>query len=277
MDKLKDIANNSVKLTEEEYLNLQLNKMNNEVGNLKGYNCEECKNKGWLYYIKKDSYFNSSTIVAKPCKCKIIRTNLYNLKQCGISEYLLEKYKFANFKTNEEWQTKFKSKVMKFFDNYISTKDKSNWLVVSGSTGCGKTHLCTALFQDLIMQGLSGKYLLWKDDVKKLKQLSKSSYTSNIDKFQEILEEIKNVDVLYIDDFFKLIDKNNLEEDLNIAYEIINARYMQPHKITIISTEYNKSQIMEFDSAIGGRIVERAKNNYIQLTPSDDRNYRLKE
>ena len=50
------------------------------------------------------------------------------------------------------------------------------------------------------------------------------------------MEELKNINVLYIDDFFKLIDNYSKEEDLNIAYEIINSRYLSD-KITIISCE----------------------------------------
>ena len=46
---------------------------NNNPGNLNevdGHNCEECKNKGIVYFVKKDELTGWETMTARECKCK---------------------------------------------------------------------------------------------------------------------------------------------------------------------------------------------------------------
>ncbi len=90
------------------------------------------------------------------------------------------------------------------------------------------------------------------------------------------MKSLKEVDVLYIDDFFKPIGGNRPSDaDIRLAYEIINARYNR-RKITIISSERHISEIAEIDEAIGGRIYEYAKGYTVNIARDTARNYRLK-
>lgn len=75
------------------------------------------------------------------------------------------------------------------------------------------------------------------------------------------MEPLKKVKVLYIDDFFK---GSVTSGDINLAFELLNSRYISPDKITIISSELTIEQILKYDAAIGGRIAERA-GEYISL------------
>ena len=59
----------------------------------------------------------------------------------------------------------------------------------------------------------------------------KNFYIDVKNKAERLLEEIKNVEVLYIDDFLKT------KENLALIWEIIDYRYINPKLITIISTE----------------------------------------
>lgn len=265
-------------LTENEYNKLKLEHANNTIGNLPYYDCDICKNKGYVYYYSFDDTFKKIVMKAKDCKCKTIRNIYNNLEKCGVSKETFDRYSFDSFETNEQWQQKLKEMSIKYVDGIKNNElGFNNWFVISGISGCGKTHLCTAIFKELIMNGLSAKYMMWRDELIKLKQLRKSSFIDNITKYEELINELKNVDVLYIDDFLKLYDKNsfNSNDDLNLAYEIINDRYAND-KITIISTELNKEEIENIDVATCGRINEKSGKNYIQLLHDKNRNYRMK-
>lgn len=284
MDSVKNILsdinnenkNNDKPMSKEEQDNLKLKFLNNSIGNLGYYNCDKCKNKGIIYYFYEDTIFKTRVIKTKHCDCVKIRNVYKNLEKCGINQRLLEKYSLDNFETKEDWQAKLKSKCINYIEQLKENKDFRNWFVISGISGSGKTMVCTAIFKELIMQGYNGKYFLWKDEIVKLKQLKKSSYTDNIELYEELMKELKTIDVLYVDDFLKLTDSKEKENDLNLAYEIINSRYIND-KITIISTEYTKEELLNFDMATTGRIIEKSKGNYIQLAYDKNRNYRLKE
>lgn len=267
MERLFEKSNEKVEISLQEKCDYE----NDKQGSLPYYNCPICLNRGYVNVIIND------TIMAKNCTCLSIRKIKKNLLNSGINQETFEKYCFETFEAKEEWQIKIKNK---FFD-YLKEIQKGNkyWLYIGGISGLGKTHLCTSVAKELIRLGYNFKYMLWKDEIIKLKQLKKSSFTDNIELYEIKMNELKNIDILYIDDLFKLIDKFSKEEDLNIAYEIINSRYIN-NKITIISCEYEKQQIKDFDMAIFGRIYEKCgkEENYFVYSKYDEtRNYRLKK
>ena len=67
--------------------------------------------------------------------------------------------------------------------------------------------------------------------------------------------------LLYIDDLLK---GRTTDTDLNILYEIINYRYMN-YGPMVISTEKTPEQLIDFDEAIGGRILEMCRPYIIRL------------
>lgn len=106
--------------------------------------------------------------------------------------------------------------------------------------------------------------MIWRDEVRELKSLVNDDAA-----YKQKMDGLKNVAVLYIDDFFK---GNITEGDKNVAFELLNSRYNQRLR-TIISGERSMEQLMEVDEAIGSRIYERSKNGYCLVSPSD--NWRL--
>jgi DNA replication protein DnaC len=78
------------------------------------------------------------------------------------------------------------------------------------------------------------------------------------DSYDKTMEDLKRVKLLYIDDFLKVGGGERPREgDLNVAFELLNARYSNPQLLTIISTERTPQEIMGFDEAIASRINER--------------------
>lgn len=236
------------------------------------YNCDICKNKGGLMRLSETN--DNVYQIYVPCKCIKIREMLQKLKRSGLSKSIKE-YSFENYETNEPWQENLKKQAVRF------TKDDENtWFFIGGQSGSGKTHLCTAITAHYLRQNKSAHYMLWRDEVTKIK----SSITDN-ELYEKIISDLKKVEVLYIDDMFKMVKDQNGQiqrptaADINIAFEIINYRYNNRDLITIISSERSIHDIMDIDEAVGGRIFERCdKGTYLFNIKKDaSKNFRRKK
>lgn len=248
----------------DEYLKWQCDTYNKTVGNLKGYDCPECLNRGYISAIKDD------TIVQRECRCIKIRNSLSRLKNSGLAGHA-GKCTFENFETPEEWQKMTKEKAMKY-----AADNSGKWLFFGGQSGCGKTHLCTAVCTELIKQGHDVKYVLWRDLVHYLE----ANRFDDDEKYSRRIQELQNVEILYIDDFLKTTRKDRngkiqpSETELNIAYEIINSRVILC-KRTLISSELSIDDISALDEATGGRISNASKGSQILIKYDKTRNFRF--
>ena len=207
-------------------------------GALRGVECPECNNKGYIDF-EKDGYRFS-----KPCKCMVQRQALLRARQSGLDE-IMASYTFKAYQTPDVQTEKIKESAM----NYVRYGD-GKWFYISGIPGSGKTHICTAICSALLKKGMEVKYVLWRDIAQKLKSVV-------IDpEYVDIMESLKRPKVLYIDDF--LVGTMS-DADFNRAFDIINARYNMPSKRTIISSNRDLSFVRSMDEAVGSRIYQRSK------------------
>lgn len=255
--------------TEEEYEEIRCKWANDNSGNLNekdGYNCDICKNKGVVYFLKKSPYTNQNEMTLKNCDCMKIRNTLKRAKESGLNN-ILSDYTFAKYETNSDWQIGVKETAL----NFCKDND-ANWFYIGGQSGAGKTHICTAIAGHYIKQGKDCRYMLWRDDAVKLKQLV-NDYTE----YQQVIQDFKQANVLYIDDLFK--SQNGAEPtkaDINLAFELLNNRLMDKDKITIISSEFMITEALEFDEATIGRVFQKAGKYKLSIPKDRTKNYRLK-
>lgn len=227
-------------------------------GDLKGYDCKECMNRGHFMRVRPDG-----TSYSEKCSCMDIRKSLKEIEQSGLKN-MLDEYTLEKWQEPERWQMLARQMVLKYVEN------ETGWMFIGGNPGIGKTHLCTAACNLLLQKRFPVKYVIWKEFSTKAKGAITDS--PSYDKYVIPMLEAK---VLYIDDFFKT-KKGEIPSsgDVNLAFEIINARYNDTNKMTIISSERTIKQIIEVDEAIGSRIYERAKGFTANLTKAE--NWRLK-
>lgn len=251
-------------LSKEEYEELQCKWANDNEGNLNekdGHNCDKCKNKGIVYYLNEQR-----NLVVKDCECMKIRKTLRRAKASGLDNVLSD-YTFAKYDAAEDWQKDIKNKAMEFCKD-----DNSNWFYIGGQTGAGKTHICTAIAGYYIKHGKDCRYMLWRDDAVKLKQLVNDHV-----EYQKMIEPLKNVDVLYIDDLFKV--QRGAEPtgaDINLAFELLNSRLLDSEKITIISSEFPIVEALQFDEGTIGRVYQQTGKYKIDIPRDIAKNYRLR-
>lgn len=193
-----------------------------------------------------------------------IRESLRSIEKSGLSD-VMKKLTFDSFNASTDWQEYIKIKAKSF------VKDgKGKWFYIGGQVGCGKTHICTAVTIALFMQGKSGLYMLWRDKTAELKGLM------NTEIYDKKIDELKKAEVLYIDDFLKTPNNNKpTSADINLAFEILNYRYINK-LITVISSEWILSEVIDFDEATGSRIKELTGDYLLTVSKSSKKNYRLR-
>jgi DNA replication protein DnaC len=242
-----------------EQLQRKADYYNQTPGILENYDCKKCLNKGVVAYVTEDL-----TESCKPCECMAIRDCINGMKASGIDKAVFDNYTFDKYIANEQWQIRMKSVAQNYLKTILSG-DTQHWLLMSGQSGSGKTHLSTAVCYELIKSGHKVKYMIWTDIVNKLTQL-KYKETD----YSGFIRSISDSEILYIDDLFKT-EKPHKE----LVFEVINSRYIS-RKPTIISCETNLEYMFDIDTAVAGRISQMSKGFACQIKNDESRNYRRK-
>lgn len=225
--------------------------INDQAGSLGYIDCPKCKNKGFIAFVR------DGNVITRECECQAKRRTLKNISVSGLSDMVC-RYTFDTYETPSAWQKTAKGTALKYMAD-------GKWFCISGTPGSGKTHLCVAIAGALLNAGREVSYLLWRDEAPALKAL-----VNDRAEYERRIERFKRVDVLYIDDFLK---GSVSAADINLAFEIINARYNNAKLMTIISSERTIEEMLDIDEAVGSRIYERCKGFYIK---APNENWRLR-
>jgi DNA replication protein DnaC len=251
-----------VKRYQEEKLR-QVSELNNK-GSYTIYDCKKCNNNGTipkLYWHNGDF-----TIYETVCNCYKLKKSLAEMKRNNLLP-LLQKRKFNNFIVKEKFQANIKKIAENFLNSVLKGKNKS--FFIGGQTGCGKTHICCAILNELVKKGIFIKYFDYLNDIDKLKKLQ----FQDVELFQQTKEEYKTADFLYFDDF--LYDTPS-EADIKLLFDIINNRYNNDKPI-IISSEKLLIEICNINGSIGGRIKEMTRDFNINIDKDISKNYRMRQ
>lgn len=217
---------------------------------MKYLDCPACRNKGAVAGIGENGFVSLFR-----CSCMPKRRSLRSAAESGMSD-LLDCCTFESYTARESWQEAAKAKAEAYLGDNIG-----KWFCALGSVGSGKTHLCVAICNKLVEQGLEVLYMPWRDKSTELKAL-----VNFAEDYANLTNRYKYADVLYIDDFFKTGGARPSDADIKLAHEIINARYNDRNKVTLISSEWTVEQLLDFDEAVGSRIFQRSKDYTLTFT-----------
>lgn len=242
-------------------LEIQVQRYNEEEGYLKGSDCRACKNKGYIMVL------DEGYTALQKCDCQKARQSKVIIEKSGLKN-LIQEYTMESYQDTEPWQQTIK-RTAQFF----TESPESHWFFIGGQVGSGKTHICTAIVNELMNQGLESLYMLWRDEIVKLKANSMEGQN-----YQKTIQAYKSIKVLYIDDLFKTEKgKSPTTADINIAFEILNARYQNKSLITIISCEKIIKLLADIDEATASRIYQMTKGFCLELNQNPKMNMRLRE
>lgn len=249
------MATTSEPLSYEEEQRREVERYNARSGDLVGFDCEKCKNRGYIAELR-DGAFS-----LKECVCMAGRRSRARLEKSGINP----EYTLKNYQPEAPWQRQLLNSAYDYLGK------KQGWFFIGGQVGCGKTHLCTGIVRELIRQGKEARYMLWRDESTTIKSCIK--YPED---YANLVEPLKTVDVLYIDDFLKTNSGQPTNADFNLAFEILNARYNRTDLLTLLSSEFYLNEIVMADEAVGSRIFERANGHAHNIRRDFNKNYRLR-
>lgn len=260
----KKIMNSKVSLfTRTKAISLdEMQIYNSTIGN--ETNCPKCKGRGYIAEVVGEKDVKGNDIrcymVLRECECLSHKRENVKAKNNGIQP-LLEKT-FENFIAKEDWQVNIK----KLAEENAKGKD---WFFIGGQSGTGKTHICSAILNYQSRNHIKVKYMTWNEDINKLKDFEDNT----------LIEKLKRVDCLYIDDLFKKPKGQNelpnlTSPDIDKTWELINFRYLNKLK-TVISSELVLEDILKIDESLGSRIKQSAGKFTISLNRDKLKNRRL--
>ena len=225
--------------------------------------CPKCGGSMWITWVD-----NKGCDMGRRCECFEPTMARRRIAASGISEPFRAKG-FKNFNSSGiEQLEKAKEACTQYCLNYQYIKEsRHNSVLLLGQVGSGKTHLALASANALLdYQKIRVVYMPYREMVTRLKQniTDEDSYTRAIDIF-------KKAPMLVIDDLLK---GRTTESDINILFEIINYRYVCGLPV-IVTSEKIAGELLDFDSAIGSRLIEMAEGRIIELK-GNELNYRLR-
>lgn len=257
------IPTETIEMSNKERLEELAAIYNDTEGNLKYFDCPKCKNKGYIQKVKFNEFYNDYIEVMVECECMSKRRLMIKAQKSGLGDYLNKR--FNDYIADSEWQTHIKTKAIEYCKN-----DNNYWFVTLGQSGSGKTLISSIIANYLLLKkSKTVLYITWTDFISKLKRDIMGDNSSEV---SDYLDEIKNVEVLYIDELLK---KYN-ETDLKYIIEIINYRYTSNLQ-TIISSERTIDELLEIDEATFGRVIEKADSFIINIPKDKKKNYRLRK
>lgn len=240
------------------------------AGHLAGENCPICRNKGRVVYL---GGADGTEEITRECSCMAARESRRRMETSGLGGSL-ETCAIQSYQAAEGWQRKILAAAHAYLDDH-----DGKWWYIGGQVGAGKTHICTAITGELLRQGKEARYMLWKDEATEIKAVVNDGAA-----YRRKTEPLKEAPVLYIDDFWKTGGKDErgrkkypTPAEINLAFEIINSRYNRRDLITILSSEWTVSELMDIDPATGSRIYQRTKDYHFTIGQNPARNWRMRE
>lgn len=224
------------------------------------YNCPNCKDKGFVLENDPDldeegnqkswpSGLPKFIEILRDCQCSKKRQSAHLMKFSEITDEF-KKMTFGNF-TLEGKQDVVRNAhqcAVDYYKAFDQIKDQRiNSISLLGQPGAGKTHLLTALANNLILKKqISVLYFPFVEGFNNLKD--------DFTQLEEKLTKMKRIGVLFIDDLFKGRDFPTPFQ-IEQMFGVINYRYLN-HKPIMISSEKTVDELCDIDEALGTRIYQ---------------------
>lgn len=215
------------------------------------YRCKKCSDEGYVDGIMCD------------CMKKMMKKEVYNqlnkmspLELSSFENFSLDFYSDTPQPNSELTPKKRMAKILEFCKKYASQfKKNSPSLLMTGSTGLGKTHLSLAIAKEVIEKGFGVIYGSAQNIISKMEK----------EKFRGYQNSSGETERHYIDCDLLIIDDLGTEYLTSFSsaaiYNIVNSRIMM-NKPTIISTNLS---MKELEKNYSQRMVSRIIGNNIRL------------
>jgi DNA replication protein DnaC len=204
----------------------------------------------------------------EPCECRSsemaqnARQRLYEMSNLDRLSHL----KFENFSTTGNPKAEFitPQEISSLQEAKNASEEFSNhlqgWILLEGAYGCGKTHLAAAIANACVQRGVPTLFITVPD----LLDTLRFAYGNPETTFEARFEEIRNSDLLVMDDFGTQNATTWAQEKL---FQIINYRYINKLP-TVITTNLILDEI---ESRIRSRLQDSDFVQHIRIIAPDYR------
>ena len=235
------------------------------------YNCRNCRGlydcrnqvKGYCYVPEKENeMINFSYLMCgKMRKSLLDEKYLKNIKYYDINEEL-KKASFKNLYRDDVNRVPVLKYIMEFIKRYQNNEPVKG-LYLSGSFGCGKTYLISALFNDMARRNVKSAIVYYPEFLRDLKASFNKDYEAKFN-------YIKKVELLLLDDIgAENVSNFNRDEILGpiLQYRMEeNLPTFFTSNLTLEQLEFNLSVTSNgVDKIKARRIVERIKQLTIDM------------
>lgn len=228
------------------------------------YDCELCKDTGFISDVNHKGDVFRDFANHKPCKCfkqSLINLsyNQSNLKALGADQsFSTFDFNFYSDKIDKEYNTSPRKNMELIYKECIDFVEQFNYrknnLLFHGPTGLGKTFLCNCIAKELLNQGYSVLYLS-AQELFKLFEESRFHREDMGEDSKNNLDILLTVDLLIIDDFGTEATNSFTGPDL---FHVINTRALN-NTSTIISTNL---PLNDWRTLYSERIISRIFGDY---------------
>ncbi len=227
-------------------------------------NCPIC---GGIGYLRRDLPIDHPDFgKIFPCPCRLEEVNQFARRRLYSLSSLkaLRKLRFDNFeKRGHIGLGKLQADSLENAYNqaFNFAEQRQGWLLFLGRYGCGKTHLSAAIANHAIEKGTSALFLTVPD----LLDWLRYAYGNPEISFEERFEEIRETDLLILDDFGTQNATPWAQEKI---YQIINHRYINQLP-TVITSNFHFN---DFEGRIRSRLQDPNLVTIVKILAPDYRN-----
>ena len=238
-------------------LDLALGKLGMTADDLKPqYNCKRCMDTGY--------------IDGKECSCLKKRVSELILKDIGVTvnpQHTFENVDYSLFDKPENGKKMFE-KISHWCETFGSSKYKN--LLLTGTTGVGKTYLVESICNKLLSKNISVMFLT----AFALNNLFLKFHTTFDSSKSSILEQVLGCDVLIIDDLGSEPKYKNVTEEY--MYLVTNER-LSKNQSTIITTNLGLEGVLSrYGERTFSRLCNKQNSIILKIENSDIRLKRKK-
>lgn len=241
----------------------------NLVTSLGDPNCPHCAGAGYVRMDVPLGHEKFGKLESCVCRAKDVAEGARNRLFAMSNLDRLSHLTFENFNASGNEKAKFMTpqEAESLHEAYETCKNfarlQTGWLLLEGGYGCGKTHLAAAIANHSVNHGIPTLFITVPDLLDSLR----FAYADPETTFEQRFEEIRNSDLLILDDFGTQNATAWAQEKL---FQIINYRYTNKLP-TVITTNLMLDQIE-------GRIRSRLQDDgYVKHAKISAPDYRRPE
>lgn len=217
------------------------------------FECPKCKDTGIIYNPKTNSAYicecQERKNAAKKLEFAKVPEELMNATVNGFDITLYSDTEMDQGMSHRQWAMKAKNNAIHYVKNFKEIQKLGKGLYIyHKNPGTGKSHLAVAILNALMKNyGVYGRFVVVKDLIDEIRNTfnKDSEYTK-----KELVEAVKTVDVLVLDDIGVEDPKPFVKEEL---YSILNQRMIHK-KLTLFTSNCNYDELK-----LGPRNVSRIK------------------